>query len=100
VLVHVLTQKGKGYAPAETDPEKKLHDTSAFDIATGRANGGKRGRGRWTQAFSEALLDLAEDRRRDLSRSPRRCRARPGCCRSPNATPTRCSTSASPSSTR
>jgi 1-deoxy-D-xylulose-5-phosphate synthase len=35
VLVHVLTQKGKGYDPAETDREKKLHDTSAFDIATG-----------------------------------------------------------------
>jgi 1-deoxy-D-xylulose-5-phosphate synthase len=45
VLVHVLTQKGKGYAPAETDPEKKLHDTSAFDIATGQANGAKPGAG-------------------------------------------------------
>ncbi|MEX2626103.1 MAG: 1-deoxy-D-xylulose-5-phosphate synthase N-terminal domain-containing protein, partial [Ilumatobacteraceae bacterium] len=41
VLVHVLTQKGKGYEPAETDPEKKLHDTSAFDIATGRSTGSK-----------------------------------------------------------
>jgi len=60
VLVHVLTQKGKGYEPAETDPEKKLHDTSAFDIATGRANGGKPRT--WTQAFSEAVVDLAEDR--------------------------------------
>jgi 1-deoxy-D-xylulose-5-phosphate synthase len=60
VLVHVLTQKGKGYAPAETDPEKKLHDTSAFDIATGRP---PRSRGRsWTHSFSEILLDLAEDR--------------------------------------
>jgi 1-deoxy-D-xylulose-5-phosphate synthase len=59
VLVHVLTQKGKGYAPAETDPEKKLHDTSAFDIATGRANGRKART--WTQAFSETLLDLADE---------------------------------------
>ena len=58
VLVHVLTRKGEGYAPAETDPEKKLHDTSAFDIATGRANGAKPRS--WTQAFSEAVLDLAE----------------------------------------
>ena len=57
VLVHVLTQKGKGYTPAEEDPEKKLHDTSAFDISTGRPNGARR---RWTQAFSEALLELAE----------------------------------------
>jgi 1-deoxy-D-xylulose-5-phosphate synthase len=63
VLVHVLTQKGKGYPPAETDPEKKLHDTSAFDVATGRANGSKPRS--WTQVFSEAVLDLAE-RRPDL----------------------------------
>ena len=61
VLVHVLTQKGKGYAPAETDPEKKLHDTSAFDIATGRSTGSKPRS--WTQAFSEAVLDLAAERR-------------------------------------
>jgi 1-deoxy-D-xylulose-5-phosphate synthase len=37
VLVHVLTEKGKGYHPAETDLEKHLHDTSAFDIATGQS---------------------------------------------------------------
>jgi len=58
VLVHVLTEKGKGYEPAETDPEKRLHDTSAFDVETGRANAG--GRRSWTQAFGEALLGLAE----------------------------------------
>ena len=60
VLVHVLTQKGKGYAPAETDPEKKLHDTSAFDVSTGRSNGG--GGRKWTAAFGAALLE--EGRRR------------------------------------
>ncbi|GGI06202.1 1-deoxy-D-xylulose-5-phosphate synthase [Egicoccus halophilus] len=60
VLVHVLTQKGKGYEPAETDPEKKLHDTSAFDIATGRSTGTKPRS--WTQAFSEAVLELADER--------------------------------------
>ncbi len=58
VLVHVLTQKGKGYAPAETDPEKKLHDTSAFDIATGR---GKQSKPRsWTTAYSDALSALVD----------------------------------------
>jgi 1-deoxy-D-xylulose-5-phosphate synthase len=57
VLVHVLTQKGKGYTPAETDREKKLHDTSAFDVATGR---GLKARQRsWTQVFSDAALDVA-----------------------------------------
>ena len=58
VLVHVLTQKGRGYAPAETDPEKCLHDTSAFDIATGQST--KRGKPSWTAAFSDALLEVAE----------------------------------------
>ncbi len=60
VLVHVLTQKGKGYGPAETDPEKKLHDTSAFDVATGRSR--SQAQLSWTHVFSEALLELAEER--------------------------------------
>jgi 1-deoxy-D-xylulose-5-phosphate synthase len=58
VLVHVLTQKGKGYEPAETDPEKRLHDTSAFDVTTGRANGASRRT--WTTAFGEAMLAVAD----------------------------------------
>lgn len=60
VLVHALTQKGRGYAPAETDPEKCLHDTSAFDIATGQSLS-TRPRS-WTAAFSDALLELADNR--------------------------------------
>ncbi len=59
VLVHVLTQKGKGYTPAETDPEKKLHDTSAFDIATGRARS-KKPRS-WTTVFSDQLVRVADE---------------------------------------
>ncbi len=58
VLVHVLTEKGKGYHPAETDPEKRLHDTSAFDVATGQSPGNKPKQ--WTAAFSEAVVDVAE----------------------------------------
>ena len=57
-LVHVLTEKGKGYEPAELDPEKRLHDTSAFDPATGQSNGS--GSRSWTMAFSDALLHLVE----------------------------------------
>ncbi|TVR35867.1 MAG: 1-deoxy-D-xylulose-5-phosphate synthase [Nitriliruptor sp.] len=57
VLVHVLTQKGKGYEPAETDRVMKLHDTSAFDIVTGRKPSSGR---RWTQVFTDHLLDLAD----------------------------------------
>ncbi len=58
VLVHVLTEKGRGYHPALSDPEKRLHDTSAFDPATGQSVK-KKARG-WTKAFTEALLDVAD----------------------------------------
>jgi len=60
ILVHVLTHKGKGYAPAEQDPEKNLHDTSAFEIATGRPPGSKPRS--WTQVFSEQMVALADQR--------------------------------------
>ncbi len=35
IVVHVTTQKGRGYAPAEQDDEKHLHDTPSFDLETG-----------------------------------------------------------------
>ena len=37
IVVHVVTQKGRGYAPAEHDTEKHLHDIGLFDPATGSA---------------------------------------------------------------
>ena len=60
VVVHVLTRKGEGYLPAETDEEKHLHDVGAFDPETGvpvGANGSS-----YTGAFSTALIALAESR--------------------------------------
>jgi len=57
VLVHVLTEKGKGYAPAERDIEKRLHDTSQFDPETGEVQSSSRRS--WTAAFSDALVALA-----------------------------------------
>ncbi len=60
VVVHVLTRKGEGYLPAETDDEKRLHDVGAFDPETGvpvGANGSS-----YTAAFSDALIALAEQR--------------------------------------
>ena len=35
IVVHVVTQKGRGYAPAEHDTEKHLHDIGLFDPVTG-----------------------------------------------------------------
>jgi 1-deoxy-D-xylulose-5-phosphate synthase len=58
VVVHVLTRKGEGYLPAETDDEKRLHDVGAFDPETG-VPVGARGSS-YTAAFGNALIGLAE----------------------------------------
>jgi 1-deoxy-D-xylulose-5-phosphate synthase len=57
IVVHVLTQKGRGYSPAEDDEEKNLHDAPVFNPATGPPKSGPSG---YTQAFSEAILKEAE----------------------------------------
>jgi 1-deoxy-D-xylulose-5-phosphate synthase len=50
IVVHVLTQKGRGYAPAENDPIKRLHDVGGVKP------------GSYTAAFTEALIKEAEHR--------------------------------------
>jgi 1-deoxy-D-xylulose-5-phosphate synthase len=50
IVVHVLTQKGRGYAPAENDPIKRLHDVGGVKPGT------------YTAAFTEALIKEAEHR--------------------------------------
>src|SRR5688500_5369650 len=58
IVVHVLTQKGRGYAPALADDEKVLHDTGVFDPETGtpRSSGGPS----YTGTFSDALVRLGD----------------------------------------
>jgi 1-deoxy-D-xylulose-5-phosphate synthase len=58
VVVHVLTHKGEGYLPAESDDEKRLHDIGAFDLETGVPVGAKGSS--YTAAFSDALIAQAE----------------------------------------
>jgi len=59
VVVHVLTRKGRGYAPAEDDDEKCLHDVSPFDPRSGPVR--PRGPGsRYTDVFSRALVAAGE----------------------------------------
>ena len=57
IVVHVLTQKGRGYPPAEDDDEKHLHDAPVFDPVTGPPKFVPAG---YTQAFAEAILKEAE----------------------------------------
>ncbi len=57
ILVHVLTQKGRGYPPAEDDDEKHLHDAPVFDPVVGPPKAVPTG---YTQAFAEAVIKEAE----------------------------------------
>ena len=57
VLLHVVTQKGRGYPPAEDDDEKHLHDAPVFDPQSGPPKAVLTG---YTQAFADALLKEAD----------------------------------------
>jgi len=57
IVVHVLTQKGRGYSPAEDDDEKHLHDAPIFDPIIGPPPAVVTG---YTQAFAEAIIKEAE----------------------------------------
>ncbi len=57
VVIHVITQKGRGYPPAEDDDEKNLHDAPVFDQLKGPPKSMPTG---YTQAFAETIIKLAE----------------------------------------
>src|SRR5215216_2101501 len=59
VLLHVITQKGRGYPPAEEHEEDNLHSLGAFDPATGRALPKSGDEVQFTDVFGQALLDEA-----------------------------------------
>ncbi|RHP42693.1 MULTISPECIES: 1-deoxy-D-xylulose-5-phosphate synthase [unclassified Clostridium] len=62
VLVHVLTKKGKGYAPAEKNPSR-FHGIDPFDIATGKSLKEKV-YPTYTDVFSKEICQLAETEKR------------------------------------
>ncbi len=62
VLLHVLTTKGKGYDPAECDPQA-FHGTRPFDLSNGHEEP-REGPPTYSQVFGQALSDLAEDDKR------------------------------------
>ena len=61
VVVHVVTRKGMGYAPAENDEDDQMHACGVIDPETGLATSIP-GPG-WTSTFSESLIRLAAKRR-------------------------------------
>ncbi|MDP3257528.1 MAG: 1-deoxy-D-xylulose-5-phosphate synthase [Bosea sp. (in: a-proteobacteria)] len=63
ILVHVVTQKGKGYAPAEATADK-YHAVVKFDVASGVQEKAVSGAPAYTKVFSQALLrEAAQDDR-------------------------------------
>lgn len=59
VLVHVVTQKGKGYAPAEA-ADDKYHGVVKFDVETGKQHKPKANAPSYTGVFAKALVAEAE----------------------------------------
>ena len=58
ILVHVVTQKGKGYEPAEKSADK-YHGVVKFDVATGAQQKSKTGAPQYTKVFAESLIKEA-----------------------------------------
>jgi 1-deoxy-D-xylulose-5-phosphate synthase len=57
-LLHVLTKKGKGYAPAESD-QTTWHAPGIFDPETGERLKSEKGESRYQDVFGDTLLELA-----------------------------------------
>lgn len=57
ILIHVITKKGSGYAPAEQDPSK-FHGIGKFDPATGQTLAPKTAT--FSSVFGDTMLDLAQ----------------------------------------
>jgi 1-deoxy-D-xylulose-5-phosphate synthase len=63
VLIHVVTTKGKGYAPAENSADK-YHGVPKFDVVTGEKAKGKPGPPAYQNVFGDTLAKLAETDKR------------------------------------
>ncbi|GGE92559.1 1-deoxy-D-xylulose-5-phosphate synthase [Stappia taiwanensis] len=59
VLIHAVTRKGKGYAPAE-DSADKYHGVAKFDVVTGKQSKPKANAPSYTRVFAESLVQEAE----------------------------------------
>ncbi|MGM9790451.1 MAG: 1-deoxy-D-xylulose-5-phosphate synthase [Candidatus Cryptobacteroides sp.] len=68
-ILHTITKKGKGYAPAENNPVV-WHAPGKFDPATGERITGERNADRYQDVFGEVLLDLARRDERIVGITP------------------------------
>jgi 1-deoxy-D-xylulose-5-phosphate synthase len=63
ILVHVITKKGKGYPPAETNPDR-FHGVPPFVIETGELRNDQKSPPTYTEVFGETLCQLARENKR------------------------------------
>ena len=68
-LLHVLTQKGKGYEPAEEDP-CMYHGVTPFNLQTGIIASAKKSTPTYTQVFGKWLCDMAAQDKRLVGITP------------------------------
>ena len=68
-FLHVVTQKGKGYFPAEDDPSR-YHGVDKFDASTGESTTSKADGTSYTQVFSDWLCDMAAEDERLIGITP------------------------------
>ena len=61
ILIHVLTKKGKGYKPAENNPDK-FHSTSKFNKETGEK--ASKGKTDYSKVFGDKLVEIAKENKK------------------------------------
>src|SRR5262249_27655978 len=59
ILIHIVTQKGKGYPPAEA-ADDKYHGVVKFDVVTGKQHTARASAPSYTKVFGQALVKEAE----------------------------------------
>ena len=61
VIVHAITQKGKGYEPAVSDEADQFHAVGQIDPNTGKAVGDS-GKQSWTGVFADEMVEIAKNK--------------------------------------
>ncbi|RDX02892.1 1-deoxy-D-xylulose-5-phosphate synthase [Listeria kieliensis] len=69
-LIHVVTKKGKGYAPAETDKSGVWHGTGPYKIETGDFIKPVLAAAPWSEVISDTILELAKEDERIVAITP------------------------------
>lgn len=59
VIVHAITEKGHGYAPAEADEADRFHGVGVIDPSTGKARA--KGGASWTSVFGEEIVAIGRE---------------------------------------